>query len=59
MKTILVVIYAATLPPATGPRIAVTQHVVASRAECQEKAALMVKRARAGDLRAFCMRVQP
>lgn len=56
MKIILVVIYASMLPGGADPEMKI--HRQNSIKECNDNAALMMKRAQAGKLLAFCWKVK-
>jgi len=58
MKILLIVVYASLLPVEGQPRVTFSSYEFKDKQECHDMARLMVERARAGQLRAFCLKVR-
>jgi hypothetical protein len=59
MKILLIVIYASAHPIPDQPRVTFSTYEFQDKPTCHAAAHLMVDRARAGQLRAFCIKVTP
>jgi hypothetical protein len=58
MKILLIIVYASLHPIPDQSRVTFSTHEFQDKQKCHEVARRMVERARAGQLRAFCLKVK-